>query len=460
MSTPAAAQSTSWHATVNGDVAVTDNVFATPGNARNGDLFFQLRPGFLFARNAPRMIHDFTAEAEIVHYAFNSRVPSVSGRGGWRAFFLTGPRSEVITSVNVGTGILTSLSSRLSADETMINLAPVGKVTFQQADANQYLSYVASREYRLSQTLFGRWNRTDDNASDIDPLLLSTTVESAEAGFALGAERAFRDDAVSVEIGASVQRLERIAPETAAMGSRLDRQLNPRGRAQWRHDINRRLSTSLDGGLQLVYPFGIDPYNPDDRRRRGYFPIIGAQAAITEVWGRATVSLRRDVAPNLFIAQNSVNTSAAIAAAVPLPWLDDTRRRAPKLVGLGSFSIQRTQLIDSVTSETASSIGAARLDAAVMYSPRPGVSYGVRYELMIQTGDDQADLMQIRGFWRNTIYFNFSVRYPDQVAGAVPKRRAGNAVRADRRDLGTVGAEPVVPDLTEGDGGEGEGDER
>ena len=46
-------QASSWHATVNGETAVTDNVFAAGNDGdRNGDLFFQLRPGL--ARSATR----------------------------------------------------------------------------------------------------------------------------------------------------------------------------------------------------------------------------------------------------------------------------------------------------------------------------------------------------------------------------------------------------------------------
>lgn len=453
----AAAQSTSWHGTVSGDVAVTDNVYAEPSGARDGDLFFQLRPGFLFARNARRMMHDFIAEAEIVHYAFNSRVPSVSGRGGWRGLFLPGPRSQVITALNAGSGLLTALSSRLSADETMINLSPASQVSYLSADGSQYLSYIATRELRLSQTLFGRWNRSEDNADEIDPMTMSTTVESAEAGMALGIERDFESNALSLEAGASVLRLERIAPEGTAMGSRLDRQVNPRARAQWRHDLDRRLSFSVDGGVVFVYPFGDDPYNPGEERQSGVFPIMGAQFSITEVWGRGTMMVRRDVTPSMFLAQNTVNDSATVAAAVPLTWFGDTSRRAPKLVGVGSLGIQRTQLIDSVTSDLQSSIGAGRIDLAAIYAPKPGVTYGLRYELMYQTGDDRA-VMAVQGFFRNTIYFTFSLRYPDQVAVTLPRRRTGNSARADRKDLAPVGSEPVVPDLVEG--GEGEGDEK
>jgi len=475
-SVTAAAQSTSWHGTLNGDVAVTDNVFARPGYSisnRDGDLFFQLRPGFLISRNAPRLINTLNAEAEIVHYAFNSRYPSVSGRLGWNAFILTGPRSEMITSVNASTGILTSLQSRLNSDETTLNINPVSKVTFAQADASEYFAYTLTRELRLSQGLFARYNQTNDNAEDLDSMMENTLTNSSEAGGNVSLDRQFMMSSISVELGGSVSRLERKAPPTAMMGSRLDRQFSPRIRGQYRRDLDRRFSLGADAGLVYVLPVcgstgpsfvatkcdpGSDPYNPGEERRGGYFPILGAQFSITEMWGRGTIAVRRDVTPNLQIAQNTVNDSVTASAAFPLPWLDDSRRRAPKLIGLASLGIQRTRLIDSVTNDTKSSIDAARIDAAVTYVPRPGVLYTLRYEGQFQTSDSVA-LSQALGFYRNTIYFTFSVRYPNEVAGTVPKRRAGNATRADRRDQGSIGAEPVVPDIVEGEGGE-DGDER
>jgi hypothetical protein len=460
-SVTAAAQSTSWHGTLNGDVAVTDNVYARPGYSltnRDGDLFFQLRPGFLISRNAPRAINSFLAEAEIIHYAFNSRYPSVSGRAGWNGLYLPGPRSEMILSINGSTGILTALQSRLTSDETTLNINPVGKVTFQQADASEYFAYTLTREMRFSQTLFARINATNDNATDIDESLMNTTTNSSEAGLAMSIERSFEMSALSLEIGGSVSRLERKAPPGLGlgMGPRLDRQVSPRARLQYRRDIDRRLSFGADGGVVYVQPFGEDPYNPDEERQSGYFPIAGAQFSMTDVWGRGTLAVRRDVTPNLQIAQQTVNDSVSLAAAIPLPWLDDTRRRAPKLIGLASLGLQRTRLIDSETSDTTSSIDAARIDAAVTYVPRPGVSYTLRYEGQFQTGDDEAELT-VPGFYRNTIYFTFAVRYPNDVAGVVPKRRANNPTRADRQDQAPIGAEPVIPDLLEE---EGEGDER
>lgn len=452
---PSVADSTSTHGTVTGDVAVTDNVFAASEN-REGDLFFQIRPGVLFTHAAPRMIHDFNAEGEVIQYAFHSRDPTFSGRGGWRVLLIPSPRTDLGFSANAGTGLVASLGSRLTADQTMINVQPVGKVSTRQADAGQYFSYIPARDWRLAQNMYARFSDTDDNADERMEGAEPVKTDSREAGGTLALSHSWRTDSVSIEGGVSVQRLERLAPEGALMGDRLDRTINPRARASWSHDIDRRLSFALDGGVVMVNPYGRDPYNPDEDRQPGFFPIVGGQFAVTEQWGRGTLSLRRDVQPNLLIAQNTVNDTASIAAALPLIWLDpDSSRRKPKVMGLGTVSVQRTQLVDPVTANLVSSVGAARLDLAMMYTPRPGIAYGVRYELMFQTGDDRAEdpfgnVAPIQGFFRNTIYFTFAVRYPDRVAATVPKRRtSNNAVRADGKDMVPIGGEPVVPDLLE-----------
>ena len=448
----AAADPTSWHGTVAGDVAFTDNVFAAPSSGnREVDVFFTVRPGVLFGYAHPRTMQDFTVELEAIEYVRHSDEPSLSARVGWRSFYLTGPRSQVMTQVNAQSGLLAAIASRSAASDTVPELIPVNKVNVYQADASEYLSYVATRELSLSQTLFGRASYTDDNLMD------PTTTTAAEVGIGLGIDRQFQDNSLSLELGGSVVHLERIAPEGALQGSRRDRQLNPRIRGQWRHDFTRSISGSVDGGLVYVHPFGTDPFNPDVETKDGLFPIVGAQGSYTEVWGRAGLQVRRDVTPNLFVAQNTVNDSATASVVMPLPWLDDSRRRAPRMIGLGSLGVQRTQLIDVETGSTASDFRSVRVDLGVAYAPRPGFIYGLRYELSYQTGDQEA-AMAIPGYYRNTIYFTYSIQYPDRTSPETPRRRS-NAVRADRKDLVPLGAEPVVPDIVEqGSEGEEEGE--
>jgi len=115
-------------------------------------------------------------------------------------------------------------------------------VTFRQADANEYFSYIVTRELRFSQSLFARYNRTSDNAEDFEPPMENTITDSAETGLAMSIDRSFEVSSLSLEGGVSVSRLERKAPVTAMMGSRLDRQVTPRLRAAYRRDLDQRFS--------------------------------------------------------------------------------------------------------------------------------------------------------------------------------------------------------------------------
>ena len=450
------ADRTSWHAIASGDIAATDNVFASTRDQSQSDMFTTLRPGILFTYNTPKMVHELNVEGEVLEYLVHSDEPSLSFRAGWRGSFTTGKYSSLQTSLGASTGVSTALSSRSSPDQTITQLNPIGKVDTQQADGNEVFSWSSGRAIRLSETLFGRASTTDDNA--IEDLALGTgptIVKSVEAGMALGIERDFRWNSLSIEVGASVLRLERDAPPTAMQGPRLDRQLNPRARLQWRHDFDRRWSSTADGGLVYVYPYGTDPDNPDVKQDPGTFPIIGAGLAYSEVWGRAQLLVRRDVAPNLFVAQNTVNDSGTVSLAMPLPLLHESRRN-PRLVGLGSIGVSRTQLIGA-NGELSSSFKIGRLDLGVGYTVRPGFTYGMRYEFVYQTGDSQA-VAQIPAFYRNTLSFTFNIQYPYRTAGDVPRRRA-NSVRADGKDLVPIGVEPVTTEGLGDSGGDGGGDE-
>jgi hypothetical protein len=448
----ARADRTSLHGTVSGDVAATDNVFATDREQNEVDLFFTIRPGGILGYDAPRMSHDFTLEGEIINYLAHSDAPSLAARGGVRSAYVTSKHTSVITQINGSSGVLTALSARSTPDQTIPFFTPIGQVDTLQGDANEQFSWRSGRSFTFSQTLFARASRTDDNADDLTPGAIPTIVKSAEVGGSLGFEKSFRrGDAVSFNAGVSVLRLERDADPASIQGPSLDRQINPRAGLQWRHDFNRIWSGSVDGGVVYVYPYGTDPDNPMAEQRDGVFPIMGAALAYTEVWGRAQLQARRDITPNLFVAQNTVNDTALLSLALPLRWLDESRMRAPKVVALGSFGINRTQLIDSVTADVDSSFLIGRLDVGVGYSPRPGFTYGVRYEFVYQTGDDDA-VMAIPGFFRNTLSFTFAIRYPDRVAGAETQKRRKNGVRADGKDLVPIGVDPISTDIFDEEG--------
>jgi hypothetical protein len=436
VSTAARAEHTSVQATVSGSVAVTDNVFA--GQDRNPDAFTQVRPGALFAYDSPRMLHELDAELEVLEYAVNHDQLSLSLRSGWRGFFLPTPRSEVLVQANASNGKVNALTSRTAPDQTGFGVLPGGGADFIQADSSEYMSYQTGKDTRASQTLLGRYTYTDDGAG--------TTVSAGEVAATAGFDQNFRNNSFTLEGGVSAVRLERIAPAGAVDGSRLDRQVNPRGSLSWRRDFNRLWSGNIEGGLIYVNPILHDPYNPGAVRNPHLLPIAAIQAGYTDYWGRAIFSLRRTVTPNLFIAQNTVDESAIAQANMPLPWLDDNRRRQPKLIGIGSLGFERTSLIDPDSGMTNSSFYVVRLDVGVAWTPQPGQTYGLRYEFLRQSGNTTATAL-IPGYWRNTVFFTFSYRYPQRQAVVVPRNR--QSIRADRKDLSPIGEEPVVPDAYE-----------
>jgi hypothetical protein len=440
LSTRARAEHKSLHATVAGDVAVTDNAFVTGSNG-TVDMFLELKPGLLATYETPRMIHGLDLELDALEYLSTGDRPNLLVRGGWQGFFIPGPRSTLALSANGSTGVLNTLTFQTSPDQTMIGIQPAGAADYRSGDANELLSWQSTKETRTSETAFARWSATDDGAA------MPTTTNSLETGLTLGFERQFWHDNVGVQVGGSFLRMELIAPPTAIVKSRLDRQVNPRANVTWRHDLSKRWSASADGGIVYVNPVGIDPYNPMGLPRRAQpFPIFGAVLSYTDAWGHAALSANRGVAPNLYIAQNTVSDVVLATLALPLPWLDDNPHRSqPKLVGLGSLGFERSQLVDPATAMLAGSFLVARIDVGVGYMPSPGQTYGVRYELAYQHADEAA-MMVTSSFVRNTVLFTFALRYPGRVAVQIPRTQS---VRADRSDLEPVGAEPVVPDATE-----------
>ncbi len=427
-------------------MATTDNLFAAgSGGEREADMFATIRPGVLYAYDAPQMIHDFSAEAEVVQYLLHRDTPLLMGRAGWKSLFLPSPRTQLTMTINAGKGLLSLLSTRSSSDQTTAGVMPSGDVNVEQADAGQSLAWVAGKHTRIQQGVLGRYSFTDDGAG--------THGETREVAANLGIERTFRKDTVGIDASVSYLRLERITPPGSEVVSRQDRQVNPRGTLSWRHDVDKHWSTSADGGVVFVNPVGTDRFNPEAERHSGRFAVAGAQVMYNKLWGRALLAARRDVAPNLFLAQNTIDDTANLQVAMPLPWLDATKRN-PKLAAAGSIGVGHSQLINAETGATEGDFKVAHLDLSVGWTPKPGVTYGFRYELVYQTGDSVAQ-MELPSYYRNTVYFTFQLRYPSRVVGELPRQRKG--MRSDRKDLMPMGSEPVVIDVLDDPGDDANG---
>ncbi|HEY0190526.1 MAG TPA: hypothetical protein VGC42_05345 [Kofleriaceae bacterium] len=453
LASPAWADHTSLHFTATGDASATDNLFAT-NNDRQPDVFVTVRPGVLYAYDAPRMIHDFTGELEAIEYLAHSDNPSLSGRGGWRAVILPGPRSSVTMSIDAGTGVVTSLANRTSADETVALAAPSGNVETQQVSVSESTSYQTSEHTRLTQGALGRYATTDDNAG--------STTDTREISGNLGFERQFQHDSLLLNATVSYLLLSRDAPAGTPFGTGRDHQLNPGGSLAWHHDWNQRWSHAANAGISVVHPVGNDPNDPTATRKTSLFWVAGAGLAYTEVWGRAYFSVDRSVAPNLLLAENTLDENVNLQVSMPLPFLDDTKRN-PKLVGQASIGYSHSELINSDSGDTEGNINVGHLDLSVGYTPRPGQTFGVRYEFVYQRSGEpivmpgSIAVAAFPTYFRNTLSFTFSLRVPDRVAGEVPRRN--KSIRSDRSDLVPVGSEPVVTDPLEGgEGDQGNGD--
>ena len=105
---------------------------------------------------------------------------------------------------------------------------------------------------------------------------------------------------------------------------------------------------------------------------------------------------------------------------------------------------EQVKTFDAQNGTTEGNFRVAHLDASLGWTPRPGQTYGMRYELVYQTGDSAA-VMAVPAFVRNTLYFTFSLRYPERVAGEVPKRIKG--MRSDRKDMMPSGGDSIIPDV-------------
>lgn len=441
-----------FHGMASGSVASTDNENGTEDNKTAG-LFTDIRPGMLFTYNAPRHIHELLAEVDFLYNIRDER-PTVTFRSSYKAFLLTGPRSELQFDADASLGEVSALQTSAAPGQTPLQVIPSGRTETKQVSSNENGSYQVGKGTRIFQRVFGRYTGTESDTPMMGTIAEVDTT-STEAGFGIGFDHRRKSHGFQFETGGTFVHLQRIDPMGIQMGNRIDNQINPRAVAVWQYDINQRWSTSLDAGAEYVHPvtklFGLDlsdPDNPTLPRKSALFPIFGGLLAYTDVWGRAQLDMRRSVTPNLFIAQNTLSDSANLTFAMPLKFLDrDAHKRTPKVVGVGSAGVERQQLIDPFEGELRGQFMVARVDLAVAWSPRDGQTYGMRYEATYQNGDTVGEMV-VPSYFRNTFYFTFSLRYPTEVKVKVP-RRNNQSVRADRGDLSPIGAEPVVVDPAE-----------
>ncbi len=416
------AQADEWslHLVLSGQLAATDNVFQVPSDSpeglpREGDVFLQLRPGLLGTYATRRATHEVTADLDAIAFARNRDAWSMSGRGGWRGIFTVSPRTEILTGVGVGTGTLNTLVAR-SADPAAA-LAPTGTNTFISADASQQLSYQGSREVRITQHSRAQAVRTTDD--------MDRSTDAYDLSIGGGSDRTWRSDALGADLTGSFVSFSR---GDGTLGA--DQLFNIRAAGQWRHDLSRRWTSIIDGGLVVVVPVSSDGESV-------VVPIIGGQLAYAPQWGSASVSVSRSVVPNLFIAQNTVADTVTAAVNMPLPWLSAERAR-PRWSTVGAIGFTRSQIIDTERGQLASSFTIFNADLALQYAVSEASGLALRYQFLRQSGNADS-LTIIQGFARNTVLLAFTYRFPARQAARFPNR---TSLRVDRSDITPMGEEP------------------
>jgi hypothetical protein len=445
---PGAAHADEWslHLLGNGSAAWTDNVFSAPDEpvidpgdpdppaGREAALYYQVRPGALFSYETPRMVHELGYDLEANFYQDHGDAGSLTHRAAWRGFFLTSPNTEVNAGASYSTGDINSLVSRNRPQDPTPAGVPGGSVEFVQADLTENFSYQISRPLRLTQGAIGRRFETKDD--------FNTESTGMELGGSLGVDRAWRDDSLGLVVSSTFVQLERRTPEAmpdddeSAYDVVGDDSMNLQGIVSWRRDLGRHWSSLLDGGVTAIVPL-------DEGDELVLQPTVGGQLGYFPDWGSASLQVRRSVAPNLYLAQNTITDAATVSAWLPLPWLTDDPA-LPRLTVMASGSAQRTQIIALDTGDTADGFTMLSGDVAVAYTPMNGIALSVRYQHIRQDADDATltPMMPTNfDYTRNTVMITAYARWPDRLAGEIPQRAS---LRVDRSDTTPVGEETTA----------------
>ncbi len=455
-SSVAYADNTTLHFTAAGSVAATDNVFASAVNTES-DVFFQIRPGILLSHDGPRLIQIYTAEAEVLEYAeHNPSQPSLTYRAGWKGNFLYSPLVDIIGVANVSTGQINQLVARGTADQAVVAISPAGTTTANQADATELLTKRLDQTYALRQGLSAHYGTTEDQVND--------TTSSVDADLTLGIERDSLTNSFLLQFDLEYVRLRRVDPDPVPpvfppipnpAGNRQDQQVNPRASLLWRHDFSRYWSSSTNVGVVTLNPVGIDPFNPTDTHRpASLFAVGGAALNYTDLWGRASVAVSRNVAPDLLLAESTLTTNAIATLALPLPWFNDPNRLSPRVNVAGTIGVLQSEVLPTENGIMLDqgTFTAFHASLGVLYAPHPNQTYGLRYDYIYQTGDAAA-LKLLPAFSTNTVFFTFTFRYPERLAVDLRSVRGdGQSTRADRTDVVPLDDEPPKDDSSDSNG--------
>ena len=401
----------------------TDNLFSAPEDAEPmADFYTQIRPGLLLSYETPRAIYEASYGLEGSLYTENDDAWALGHLASLRGFFVTSPRSELNASATFSTGTIATLQTR--AEPTPQAPGPQsasGDNTYWSLEAGEGLSYSLSRDVRLSQGLRARrFSTTDgDNQSG-----------GSELGLNVGADRGWKHSAVAIGLAGAYVMLDPTgATETGDS-------LNTSAVVSYRRDFSPRWTALIDGGVAAVIPLGDADLFVQ--------PTVGTNIGYAPNWGAAGLQIRRSMAPNLQLGQNTVTDSAMLNASLPLPWLTNDPNQ-PKLTTASSIGISRTQQVNN--GDLVSATDVANIDLSVQYQPRLGLGFAVRGQHLRQiaedTGPPPPGATVATSYHRTTVIISATWRFPDRTAATVPLR---DSLRVDRSDNTPVGEE-VAPSV-------------
>lgn len=403
--------------------AWTDNLLSAPEDddpntpEPEADFYTQISPGLLVSYETPRTIHELTADLDANLYARNDEAYSLQGRGGWRGFFLTSPRSELSTAASFATGETATMSTSQPASMGTGTVQPGGNNTFWSVEGAENLSWTATQAVRVSQSVRLRRFETTDETTGISS-------GGSEVGLSGGVDRGWQYTAVAFQLSASYVTL------TATGAEESTDTVNSNAVVSYRRDFGPRWNALFDGGAAAVIPL--------DEGETVVQPTVGAMVGYAPNWGHAGLQLRRSLAPNLALGQNTVTDSATINASLPTPWLTNDPN-LPKLVVSGSGGFTRTQTIDSTTGTLQSGFDVVHADVAIQYQPRIGLGFALRGQHLRQVAaDDAVGAMTTFDYDRTTVIVSMTYRFPDRLAAEIPLR---DSLRVDRGGNTSVGEE-------------------
>lgn len=398
-------------------LGITDNLTSSSDNPE-WDTYLGLRPGVLATYGTARAIQELTYSLDANLYARHSGLSTLFHTAGWRGFFLTGPRSEVTTAVEGSYGDA-NLFPDVSIAGGSITAQRSGLVQAASVQASADDSYMLTRSIRFASGLAAGYTRLDAEGNGVS----TTSQVTGHMSF----DKAFRFDALTITGAAQYLWLTR--PIAGAMGDFSDNQAVLRALGMYRHDIGREWTAAAEvGGVAVIPTSGTS--------KTALVAVGSLQLGYYPAWGTANASIRRDVAPSLLLAQNTITDSVTVHAWLPLTWWvkDPTH---PDWSIQGTIGYAKVRLLDSVMGEAVSGYGDVLGDIALGWSMQRNAQLTFRYQLVVQSAD-QAVPLPVTGFTRNTILVQFTGRWPDRLAVEVPVR---DTLRVDRSNVTPVGEE-------------------